>query len=137
MTEKIAKGRMTWARLIVEYDDGSKIIEDRSDPYFWNNLSKDNIKSMIIEHVEQNIQYSLTKPENHNFRFFHYKKKKIAFGSENRTKEYYGIGMVINQWGDFVSIEVSSDGTVRSSFDNVIAEGRNLELHDIRLEEIY
>jgi hypothetical protein len=139
MTENMAKGRMTWARLVVTYKNGIAISEDRSDPDFWVNLPKKNISSLSVQlTADLNIKHTLKASKSHNYQFFHYKWKKITLsGGTSNTKEAYGIGMITNKNGDCQVLKIRSDGSVFAFASNVIEVGRNLDLHGIRLEEIY
>lgn len=139
MTEKMAKGRMAWARLVVTYKNGNSILENRTDPNFWETILKKNISSLSVQLTSDlNIKHTLKASKNHSYQFFHYKWKKITFGGgADNVKEAYGIGMVTNKNGDCQVLEVRPDGSVFAFASNVIEVGRNLDLHGIRLEEIY
>lgn len=139
MTERIAKGRMTWARLVVTYKNGTSISEDRSDPDFWVKIPKKHISSLSVQMIgNSSLKHTLKASKNHNYQFFHYKWKKITFGGGmDNTEEAYGIGMVISKDGDCQILEVRPDGSVFAFKSNVVEAGRNLGLHGIKLEEIY
>lgn len=138
MEEEIAKGRFAWARLAVTYKQGITILEDRRDPNFWEKLPKKHITSLSVQLPNLDMKHTLKASKNHNYQFFHYKRKKITFGGgREKVKEYYGIGMVTNRNGDCQVLEVRPDGTVFAFASNVIEVGRNLDLHGIKLEEIY
>lgn len=138
MKEELAKGRFPWAQLAVTYRQGVTILENRKDPYFWENLPKKYITSLSVVLPNLDLKHTLKSSKNHNYQFFHYKRKKITFGGGvEKVKESYGIGMVTNRNGDCQVLEVRPDGSVFAFASNVIEVGRNLGLHGIKLEEIY
>ena len=138
MTEKHAKGRFDWARLVVTYKNGNSILENRSDPDFWELIPKKGITSLSVQLTHLGIAHTLKNSKVHNYQFFHYKWKKITFGGgKDSVKEAYGIGMVTSKNGDCQVLEVRPDGSVYAFKSNVIEVGRNLDLHGIVLEEIY
>lgn len=114
------------------------IREDRSDPYWWDNLPKDNIVSLGIQTNDSEFpEYKLTCPEDHNYQFYHYKWKKITFGSgKEHTEERIAIGMVTDSCGSAEEIMIGPDIQATHTTTNVLRDGRNLELHGIRLAEI-
>lgn len=137
MTEKYAKGRFDWARLVVTYKNGTSIFENRNDPDFWVDLPKRGISSLSVQ-LTGDVKHTLKNSKSHNYQFFHYKWKKITFGGgRDSVKEAYGVGMVTDKNGDCQVLEVRPDGSVLAFKSNVIEVGRNLDLHGIILEEIY
>lgn len=140
--EKIAKGRFTWARLVVTYNNGDTIFEDRSDPNFWNRLLKRGISSLSIQITAPNpgsVKHTLKGSKNHNYGWFHYKKRSKTFGGGGTTTRdlAFAIGMVTSSNGDCITMEARPDGSIFTFKSNVVEVGRNLDLHGIKLEEIY
>jgi hypothetical protein len=141
MTERIAKGRFHWARLVVTLNNGDTIYEDRSDPHWWNNLDKKWISSLSVQITNpHSLKHTLKASKNHNYQFFHYKKRKMFFsgGADKQPRDVaFAIGMVTDKSGDCQILEVRPDGSVFAFKSNVVEAGRNLDLHGIKLEEIY
>lgn len=140
MTEKIIDGRFHWARLVVTLRNGTSVFEDRSDPYWWGNLDKKWITSLSVQITNpHSLKHTLKASKNHNYQFFHYKKRELLLGGgERNTRDVaFAIGMVTNKNGDCQVLEVKPNGSVFAFKSNVIEVGRNLDLHGIKLEEIY
>ncbi len=142
MEEKITDGRFHWARLVVTLKTGNTLYEDRSDPYWWDNLPKKWITSLSVQITNpHSLKHTLKASKNHNYQFFHYKKRRKTFGLGSgiqTTKDIaFGIGMITDKNGDCMVMEARPDGSIFSFKSNVVETGRNLDLHGIRLEEIY
>ena len=140
MTERIAKGRFHWARLVVTLKNGNAIFEDRSDENWWNNLDKKWITSLSVQITNpHSLKHTLKASKNHNYQFFHYKKREMLFGGgKDAVRDIaFAIGMVTDKNGDCQVLEVRPDGSVFAFKSNVVEAGRNLDLHGIKLEEIY
>lgn len=143
MTEKkevIAKGRFHWARLVVTLKNGNALYEDRSDPYWWDNLPKKWITSLSVQITNpHSLKHTLKASKSHNYQFFHYKKRELIWGGVGKQSRdvAFAIGMVTNKNGDCQVLEVKPGGSVFAFKSNVIEAGRNLNLHGIKLEEIY
>lgn len=141
MTEKIAKGRFHWARLVVTLKNGNALYEDRSDPHWWDNLPKKWITSLSVQITNpHSLKHTLKASKNHNYQFFHYKKRELLWGggAEKEIRDIaFAIGMVTDKNGDCQVLEVRPGGSVFAFKSNVVETGRNLDLHGIKLEEIY
>lgn len=137
--ENIARGRFTWARLVVTYKDGTTVFEDRSDENFWNDLPKIGISSLGVQLIGENsVKHVLKGSKNHSYGFFHYKKRRLVWGINGQHMQdvAFAIGIVVNKNGDEFIMEVHQDGSVFSFKSNVHTTGRNLQLHGIDLEMI-
>ena len=140
MTEKIAKGRFDWARLVVTLKNGVTIFEDRSDEFWWDFLDKKWITSLSVQVTQPySLKHTLKASENHNYQFFHYKKREMLFGAAGKkTRDLaFAIGMVTNKNGDCQVLEVRPDGSVFAFKSNVVETKQNLDIQGITLDEVY
>jgi len=136
----VVSSSFTWARFVVEYRNGVRIYEDRSDPDCWVKLPKKNISAIGIEVYHPYHTTHMLDSRGRNCRFFQYKRRSKSFGLTSgvisTTDLAMGVGMVFNSAGDCIVLEVDPDGSCTVEMRNVIEDGRNLDLHGIDLTEL-
>jgi hypothetical protein len=139
----------------VHYKNGETVVEDRTDSYFWDKLpNKENIIAMgilydalVLDEKDKdgkrlrltNIPQSLVlKGSNrHNYRFFQFKTVDFHVGKIHGKKEInLTIGMITDKEGHCIIMEALPDVNIKTYYTTVHSLRLNLELFDIKLEEI-
>lgn len=143
-----------FARFVIHYRDGSTYVEDRNDPYSWDNRPKKPISALailpdpvkaVIEDKENNRkipikidmnEYTLKGSFKRDFQFFQMKHAALEVRAGAKSKTHaLTIGMVVNNKGDCVCMTLRR-GYPYVYFTNVFSLQLNLELFDIKLEEL-
>ena len=149
----------SFVRFVLHYKDGDIIEEERRIPDFWDRLpdKKDIIalgvkydplvlnerdqqgKRLRLNNVPQ--QLILRGSARHNYRFFQYKTGEMQVGaSKNRRSGKHEvnltIGMVVDNKGNCIILEAMPDVMIRTYYTTVHDLRLNLDLFEIKLEEI-
>ena len=148
-----------FARFVVHYKNGKTVVEDRTDNYCWDDLpNKADISAMGIlydplilnERDQDGRQLRITDipqslilkgSKRHNYRFFQYKTIDLQVGKSNvrssgRHEVNLTIGMVVDKEGHCIILEALPDVNIKTFYTTVHSLKLNLDLFDIKLEEI-
>ncbi|MHA1513366.1 MAG: hypothetical protein ACTSRJ_04820 [Candidatus Hodarchaeales archaeon] len=147
-----------FARFVVFYKNGETIVEDRSDNYCWDNLPKKNIAAMgvlydplILDERDGNgkqlrlsdIPQSLILKgsKRHNYKFFQFKTIDLQVGgskerNSGRHEVNLSIGMVVDKEGHCIVLEAAPDINIKTYYTTVHSLRLNLEIFEIKLNEI-
>lgn len=140
------------AKFVIHYRDGQTYVENRNDPYSWDNRPIKPISALGIlqdpipidkTDLETGRKIRVT-PNEHTlkgsfkkqFGFFQYKHASLIMQSGQKGKTHaLTVGMVVNKKGDCVCMTIRH-GSVYTYFADVHSLTLNLELFGIKLEEL-
>ncbi len=144
---------------MIYYNDSRKnLIEDRADPYSWDNASKEGIVGLGIQFNpvplrDENYQpildskgkqlrvipspVNLWASKKVTCQFFQDKEAILQLIGGHRAQTIaLRVGMVYNKQGDCVVLRGDKNGTVDTFISNVIDLTLNLKLFEIDLEQV-
>ena len=151
-------GNVSYAKFVIHYLDGTTLVEDRKDGYSWDNAPKENIIALgiIYDPIATNVrekesnqlicyelpEYVLRGSKKYKYGYFQFKTADQPFairrGKDLPPKKVLNlsVGIVVDKEGHCVVLAGRNSGSPITYYTTIESLKLNLELFNIKLEEI-